>query len=202
MQEHIEIFSLRGKEILPFAEDLFTLRIAIFKEFPYLWEGKIEEEKNSIYNKKFLESEDAVMVIAKDKRTKSIIGIASANSLKNEISDLQNILLQRGLNPAEFFYFRESMLLPEYRGLGIGKIFLQEREKIAKQHPQINHITFFCVERDHNDPRKPHDYRSPYLLWHKEGFKKRDDIHHTFEWKIVEEEKPIPNKIVFWIKNL
>lgn len=198
----IEILSLKSKEILPYREVLFRLRVDVFKEFPYLWEGTIEDERNSVYTKAFLNSEDAIMIVAKDKRTNNVIGLSTGNTFKNELPLLQDIFLQKGINTADYFYFRESMILPEYRQQGIGKLFFQERERLARQHSEIKYLTFFGVERSDNHPRKPINHRFPYQLWSSQGFIKRADISHEFEWKQVGEQEKTKNTIVFWVKKI
>ena len=48
--EGLEITSLKGKQILDHIDKLAQLRIAIFKEYPYLYDG------NFLYEQKYLKT--------------------------------------------------------------------------------------------------------------------------------------------------
>jgi hypothetical protein len=48
----------------------------------------------------------------------------------DETDDVQAPFIQNGFDLNEIFYFGESILKPEYRGLGLGHLFFDEREKV------------------------------------------------------------------------
>jgi len=44
-----DIHCLKGKEILPYLSELARLRIEIFKEYPYLYEGDLAYEEQYLH---------------------------------------------------------------------------------------------------------------------------------------------------------
>ena len=58
----MKIKALSGKEILPYLDDLAKLRIEVFREYPYLYDGSIEYELQ--YLKMLREATRGVLVAA------------------------------------------------------------------------------------------------------------------------------------------
>ncbi|MEK9766417.1 MAG: GNAT family N-acetyltransferase, partial [Thalassolituus sp.] len=60
----IRITTAHGSDIATFLDDIAALRIQVFREFPYLYEGTAEYEKN--YLQTYLDCPDSVAVLAWD----------------------------------------------------------------------------------------------------------------------------------------
>ncbi|HAO32021.1 MAG TPA: GNAT family N-acetyltransferase, partial [Candidatus Competibacteraceae bacterium] len=48
----------------------------------------------------------------------------------------------RGDDPRRIFYYGESVLLPDYRGLGLGKRFFEEREAHVRALGRFETVCF------------------------------------------------------------
>lgn len=195
----LEINTYVGKEILPHADELFEWRIRIYCEYPWLWVGNIDTERSSDETKAFLSSNDSILI--KIKHQGKLIGLSAGNSVRRECERYQKIFSER-FNPEECFYYRESMLLPEYRNKGLYKIFFQEREKWARKHNFVKQLMFISIEREENHPKKPIDYRSPIGLWKSQGFTKQSEMFLEADWVEVGETEKKKNKIAFWVKTV
>lgn len=191
-----EISVVHGNAISNYIPALAWLRITVFYEFPYLYDGSDAYERE--YLKTYLRSEESIFVLAKDKN--KVVGASSGMPLKLETDEVKAPFIAKGINPAEVFYFGESVLLKPYRGLGLGKTFFTEREKHAQAlgYP----ITAFCgVQRPDDHPRKPAGYRTLHSFWEMMGYEMQPDMTTTFSWQDLDENTSSPKKMMFWMKQ-
>jgi GNAT superfamily N-acetyltransferase len=110
-------------------------------------------------------------------------------------------LAAAGFDLAQMFYFGESVLRADRRGLGLGHRFFDEREAHARRLG-YRHASFCAVERAADDPRRPADYVPLDRFWTKRGFVRRPDIVGTFSWLDVGDEVETEKSMVFWVKDL
>jgi GNAT superfamily N-acetyltransferase len=104
------------------------------------------------------------------------------------------------LNPKNYFYFGESVLLQAYRGQGIGVRFFQEREAHALRLGYTR-TTFCAVDRPVDHPRKPADYQPLHAFWKKRGYEIHLELNATFKWQDLDEDSESDKLLTFWIKE-
>lgn len=172
--------------------------MAVFREYPYLYEGDAAYEGR--YLQDYAASSDFALVVARD--GDRVVGASTALPLLHE----HNVAVQQPFKAAGFdlpqvLYLGESVLQPEYRGLGIGARFFDEREAHARELG-LTVTTFCAVERAPDDPRRPAGYVPLGAFWHKRGYQMRPDLVTTFSWKEVGGTDEVPNRMVFWLKHL
>jgi len=196
MSGRIKTETVKGKEINKHLSALAWLRITVFREFPYLYDGSNEYEKE--YLKTYTRSEKSIFVLAKDQNR--IVGASSGMPLELETEEVKKPFLDNGFNTDDVFYFGESVLLPQYRGMGLGKSFITEREKHALSSGFS--ITAFCgVVRPDDHPRRPKGYRPLDGFWEKMGYEKQPDMQTSFEWQDLDENRSSEKTMVFWLKK-
>lgn len=187
-----------GAAIASVFDDLAQLRIAVFRAFPYLYEGSIDYEKE--YLKVYSESENAFLFAVYD--GSKMVGATTCIPLLDETSEVQEPFVNAGIDLASVFYFGESILLPEYRGLGLGHRFFDEREAHARSFDACK-ITCFCsVVRPENHPLKPSDYQPLDKFWTKRDYQKEFSLKSTFEWLDIGETQPTQKEMIYWTKQL
>jgi GNAT superfamily N-acetyltransferase len=191
----IEAFS--GKAALPFFGDLAALRIEVFREFPYLYEGTLAYEER--YLRSYSKSERSVVVIARD--GERVVGVSTATPLTEHGEEVVPALAKAGIDPERVYYFGESVLRASYRGRGIGHAFFDHREAAAKQHG-FSIASFCAVVRPEDHPLRPADYVPHDAFWSKRGFALRQDIVASFEWRDLGEQQETHKPMVFWVKEL
>ncbi len=194
----IELISYRGAQIRSLIPELAKLRIEIFKEYPFLYDGSEENEYR--YLNKFTEVEDAVAILAFD--GKVIIGAITGLPFVYEDSDSKRPFLEHSLDPEKYFYLSELILKKAYRGRGIGRRLFDLCEEYAFRLRRFSYACFCTVNRATNDPKRPLDYKSPQHLWNKKGYKPHPELTCDFVWKEVGESVPSSKEMVFWIKRL
>lgn len=197
MSKNIRIERKSGKDLLPHISDLARLRIEVFRDFPYLYDGDFEYEKK--YLQTYIDCPQSVIVLAFD--GDEVVGASTAMPMKNETTEIQKPFLENDYNLDEVFYCSESVLNKNYRGLGIGVRFFEEREAHAAELGGFKHITFCCVERPINHPRRPEDYVPLDKFWNKRGYAKHPELHTEYVWKDLDDSEETAKPMTFWLKH-
>lgn len=195
-RQEILIRPLRGGAMQPFIEDLGRLRIEVFRDYPYLYDGDAAYEAR--YVAEFAEARGAIIVGAFD--GDRLIGAATGAPMSAQKGDWSAPLEARGFDLDRLFYCGESVLQPGYRGRGIGHAFFDHREVQARALGST-HICFAAVIRPEDHPKKPADYRPLDPFWRKRGYRPLDGVTATFSWKEVGEETETPHELQFWMRE-
>ena len=178
-------------------DDLARLRIEVFRNFPYLYEGDLDYERR--YLATYLSQEGAAIIGAFD--GPRLVGAATASPLANHFAEFAQPFAERGLDIADFYYFGESVLERAYRGQGVGVRFFEEREKAARQDGFSNCL-FSAVVRPDDHPLRPSDYRPLDEFWRKRGYRRLEGFLTRFSWRDVGETRETEKPMEFWIKEL
>src|SRR3546814_9967533 len=102
--------------------------MTVFRAWPYLYEGSLDYERD--YLARYDAASTGTLIVAFD--GERIVGASSALALAEEFDYVRAPFLAAGLPVGDIFYFGESVLLPEYRGRGIGVEFFRQREAAAR----------------------------------------------------------------------
>ncbi len=194
----LRYLSLRAETLQPHLEELGRLRIEVFRDFPYLYEGSLEYETN--YLKKYLHSSQALAFMVYD--GDRAVGATTCLPLRDEEPEVQKPFLDKGYKVEDYFYFGESILLKPYRGLGIGKRFFEEREVHAQQFGTYTHTCFCAVERPGDHPLTPSDYHSNRAFWAKTGYTEYPSLYCEMRWQDIDQQEETAKKLVFWLKPI
>ena len=194
----VQITRLSGNDILPCLDDLARLRIEVFRAFPYLYEGSMEYEQR--YLSTYANSPDSLFVLARD--GDRIIGAATAIPMAHETDEFQQPFIEQGYDPERIFYFGESVLLPDYRGQGIGVAFFDHREARARELGGVTHCCFCAVERPHDHPARPEGYQPLDRFWQNRGYHKVPELNTTYSWTDVGDTRQSAKPMTFWLRAL
>jgi GNAT superfamily N-acetyltransferase len=194
----IRILTGRAPELRAFVPDLARLRITVFREFPYLYDGSLAYEEN--YLETYLRCPESVVVLALD--GERVIGASTGLPLEFETAEFRQPFLDAGLAPGRIFYCGESVLLAEYRGRGLYREFFAGRERHARELGRFERMVLCAVVRPDDHPRRPPDYVPLDAVWERFGYAKRPDLATSFEWKDLDEDTASAKRMVFWEKLL
>ncbi|MGZ8192575.1 MAG: GNAT family N-acetyltransferase [Methylobacter sp.] len=197
MSKNIRIERWSGAALQQYIPELARLRIEVFREFPYLYDGDFDYEKK--YLQTYIDCSDSVIVLAFD--GDKIVGASTAMPMKYETNELKKPFIKNGYNLDDVFYCSESVLNKQYRGLGIGVRFFEQREAHAEDLGGFKHITFCCVERPIDHPRRPADYVPLDKFWNKRGYFKHPELRTTYSWKDLDDINETPKPMIFWLKD-
>lgn len=178
-------------------DDLAELRISVFAAYPYLYAGSRDHER--AYLAEFTASPDAVLVAARD--GEQIVGAATASPLAAQDAYIREPFERCGIEACSIFYFGESVLLPEYRGRGIGHAFFDHREAAARDWG-ATHASFCAVMRPKDHPAKPEGYEPLDGFWSRRGYVPVPDLTGTFHWQEHGEKQESGKSMQYWMRVL
>lgn len=191
----IDVFS--GQHLLPYLEAVAQLRLRVFRDWPYLYDGALADELG--YLATYATSADSVFVLARD--ADDIVGASTGLPLLDDGPALRKPFVEAGQDPAQVFYLGESVLLPDYRGQGIGHAFFDARHAHARQLGRFSLTAFCSVDRGHDDPRRPPGYRANDVFWHKRGYVRQPGMTIHLDWHETG-RGAITHPLTFWTRPL
>lgn len=194
---YLRTLVVTGSELNPWLQAVAELRIRVFRDFPYLYDGSLEYERD--YLQTYVESGTAVCVLALD--GDRVIGASTGLAMTDETEEFRQPLVEAGLDINSVFYCAESVLLPDYRGHGLYRAFFDEREAHARQLGKT--LSVFCaVQRPENHPLKPKDYQPLHPVWKRFGYNPVPEIQATFPWKDIDQPVETDKPLMFYRKYL
>lgn len=188
----------RGGRVTAVIDDLAALRIRVFRQWPYLYDGG-----DPAYERRYLQiyaqSVHAAVIVARDGGT--IVGASTCLPLADEGPEIRAPFERAGADLKQFFYFGESVLLPAYRGRGAGVRFFTEREAVARA-AGADFALFCAVRREVDHPLRPEGWVPLDQFWANRGFRPLSGVACIFPWQEVGEEGEQEHVLDFWIKSL
>ena len=188
---------LTGAALDAALDDVARLRIAVFRDWPYLYDGDLGYERD--YLQTYRDSPGAVLVGAFDGDT--LVGAATGTQMEDHAEDFAAAFEGTGLALDQVFYCAESVLLPGYRGQGIGHRFFDLREAHARALGR-RHSAFCGVQRPGDHPLRPQGYRPLDAFWRKRGYAPLDGAIAHFRWKDIDQPAETDHALQFWIRPL
>ena len=198
MTETIDIGLVTGVALPALIPDLARLRVQVFRDWPYLYDGDEAYERD--YLQIYLQSPRAAVIVARSDG--GIMGASTCLPLTDETAEVQAPFLAAGYDPARFFYFGESVLLPAWRGRGIGVAFFRAREAHASAVSACDYAAFCAVQRPDDHPSRPPGYTKLDAFWTRRGFSQRPDLRCMMDWKDVGAPERTAKPLIFWLKSL
>lgn len=197
-KKSLAVRPLTGPELQAALPALAKLRITVFRDYPYLYDGTLAYEED--YLAHFAASPGAVCVAAYD--GSEIIGASTAAPMAEHASAFAAPFIAQGYDIARIFYLSESVLLKAYRGHGLGHAFFDQREAHARALGGFTHATFSSVIRPDDHPLKPAGYQPLDAFWTKRGYAKAAGIVASYTWKDIDHDAETAKDMQFWIKAL
>ena len=176
---------------------LASLRMEVFREWPYLYDGSIEYERE--YLAAFIEQDQSVMIVAR--AGNQPVGMATASPLRTQPDAVKQPLLRTGLDEGKTFYFGESVLLASYRGQGIGHAFFDMRENAARA-AGARVCTFCAVQRPADHALRPAGGRDLAPFWRSRGYEPLMGATMELRWKDRDVPAETDHLMQFWAREV
>lgn len=192
----LTVRACRGAEAEQVLDAVSALRIEVFREFPYLYDGTAAYE--SEYLASYAACEEAVIVVAEEDG--AVVGASTALPLLAHSDDVVPAFVEAGIDPATVYYFGESVLRRAYRKRGLGHAFFDHRERTARELGKFTLTSFCAVVRPDDHPRRPPDYVPHDAFWSKRGYTKQPSMVARFAWKEVGADVATSHDLVFWTR--
>lgn len=192
----MRVQALSGAELDAALDDLARLRIAVFRDWPYLYDGDLAYER--AYLAPCRDNPRAVVAGAFDG---VLVGAATGMPMEDHAEDFAAAFVGVGIALSDIFYCAESVLLPAYRGQGIGHRFFDIREAYSAALGYRN-IAFCAVQRPDDHPLKPAGYRPLDAFWRGRGYAPLPGVIAQFQWRDLGEDAETAKPLQFWMRSL
>lgn len=193
----IEVRSLTGAALDAALDDVARLRIIVFRDWPYLYDGSLEYER--AYLQTYRDSPGAFLVGAFD--GDRLVGASTGTPMEDHAEDFAAALKPCGIPLDRIFYCAESVLLPAWRGRGLGHAFFDAREAHARALGRT-HCAFCSVKRPDDHPMRPATFRTNDEFWRKRGYTPLPGAVAEFSWRDLGDAEETRKPLQFWIRAL
>ncbi len=194
----LEIRSVTGSALEPFVDDLARLRIAIFRAYPYLYDGDRAYEMT--YLRAFAAAGDAIAVLAL--AGDRVVGMSTGLPLGAEVAAFREPFERAGRTPETVFYCAESLLEPDFRGGGTYRAFFARREAHARALGCFTTVAFCAVDRPVGHALRPLEYAPLDPVWRRFGYSPQRELVAHLAWKDVDRATESDHALTFWTKSL
>jgi GNAT superfamily N-acetyltransferase len=188
---------LTGSAVAESLDDIALLRITIFREFPYLYDGRREEE--SLYLQVYAKAPDTTILTMSD--SGKIIGAATGIPLRHEHQELLEPFAGTVYPLDEIYYVGELLFYPEYRNRGLGMRLLARMEEQVRSMGSYRYLTCATVVRPDDHPLRPAAYLPINRFLTVAGFLPLSEIMTEFPW-LETDGATRSHPMNFWIKEL
>lgn len=188
--------TLTGEALHTAIDDLARLRIAVFREWPYLYDGDLDYERQYLAD---YTHPTAIVAAAFD--GPKIVGAATGMALETHADDFAAPFADRPEPLDQIFYCAESVLLPDYRGQRLGHAFFDTREAHARALGR-RYSAFCSVIRPDDHPLRPAQARTHDTFWRGRGYAPLPGVIAQFTWRDIDQSHDSQHPLQFWMKTL
>lgn len=193
----MKVETLTGPALTEALDDIARLRIAVFRDWPYLYEGTMENEHTYLQAYEVSKRSIALAVYDGD----WLVGASTGAPLSEHAKDFAEAFDGTPYDLDTIFYCGESILLPRYRGRGFGHQFFDAREDYARGMG-FEKICFASVVRPPDHPLKPSAYYPLDPFWKKRGYARLPGVVAHFTWKDVDQVAETAKPLQMWMRDL
>lgn len=194
----IELFV---KDIVPYLPFVAEQRINAYREYPYLYNGKMEEEIQ--YLDWFSKLKHSAIVIAfyNDEPVGFITGTALAAFDEHNKGSIE-LFKNSGMAFDAYYYIADAIVKPEHRN----KSLVTHMAQMIEEHAEILGYTSVCFVNESHElhPLKPEGYKELDGLFKKNGYSKTEMII-TYRWQtrhVDGSTQEQNHEMNYWKKNL
>lgn len=185
---------IEGIRIAPYIEDIGRLRIKVFREYPYLYDGELKIEQS--YLTLFAHSKEGLAVIAlEDDR---IVGAITGAPVEDTLKQTIRMFKEKQIPTQDLFYMGDIVVLKDYQGKGIGSRLYKAFEQLVRKKGKFKRITLCEVEREN----KPAGVRGATGFFKMLGYVKDPTLVTHQSWKDIGDIKETQKPVVFSLKEL
>lgn len=187
---------LTGLNVKKYLEEIASLRIEIFREYPYLYDGNRNDELN--YLQHYAEVSDACAIVAFD--DENVVGAATGIPLGRE-EGLHAPFANSHHPVNETYYVGELLFYPAYRNQGLGVDLLAMMENYVRFLGRYRYLACATVVRPDDHPQRPQEYVQIERFLARTGFVALPGITTSFAWREIDGSSS-EHPMQFWVKSL
>lgn len=192
----LTIRAYRGAAIAPMIDAFADLRMTVFRDWPYLYDGDRDYERRYLADYTRAES---LMVAAFD--GDRLVGGSTGLPLSDHGEIADDLARSLSTDAAKVYYCAESVLLPAYRGQGAYRDFFTLRENHAREL-NCTFATFCAVLRPDDHPLRPAGAQPLDPIWRRYGYAPLAGVTTIISWRDIGEPADTPKSLQVWSKRL
>lgn len=193
----IDVRVLRGPDLEAALDGVARLRITVFRDWPYLYDGSQDYERE--YLATYRDNPGALLVGAF--HDGQLVGASTSTPMEDHAPEFAAPFRDLGIAPEKILYGAESVLLRPYRGIGLGHRFIDLREAHARNLGRTN-VAFCSVIRPDDHPARPAAARTNDAFWRGRGYETLPGVVARFSWKDLGEAEETEKALQFWMRAL
>ncbi|MCB1410754.1 MAG: GNAT family N-acetyltransferase [Rhodobacter sp.] len=193
----MRVEALAGAALDASLDAVARLRIAVFRDWPYLYDGDLDYERR--YLAPYRDNPRAV--VAGAFQGDRLVGAATGTPMEDHADDFAAPFAATGIALSDIFYCAESVLLPQFRGQGVGHRFFDIREAQARKLGR-RHVAFCSVQRPADHPARPAGYRPLDAFWRARGYAPVPGVIASFRWRDLGDSMESAKPLQFWMRDL
>jgi hypothetical protein len=181
----IAIQTASGAQVLPWLDAVAALRIEVFRDFPYLYDGTLDYERR--YLTTYASAADSLFVLALD--GDKVVGASTGIPLVDAEPEFQAPFIERGRSRWKMFFILANRYCNGIIAAMASVTFFLMR---AKHLPPNwgKPITAFCaVERPDTHPLRPAHYTPLDAFWQQRGYKQTIRHAGRYAWQDIGEPR-------------
>src|SRR5690349_4451071 len=194
----LRLATLTGRNVVPLLPDLARLCTVVFRDWPHLYDGDGSYDADHL--QALAASPRSALIVAFDGETP--VGASTCLPLIDATANIRAPFLARAWTVERFFYLAESVLLPAYRGHGIGAAFFVLREAHIRAVSICDFACFCAIERPDDHPRRPAAAAPLDAFWRRRDYAPVPDFRCTMRWKEIDQAAESEMILQIWIKSL
>jgi GNAT superfamily N-acetyltransferase len=195
--DEIDVRPLQGPDLEAALDAVAGLRITVFRDWPYLYDGSPEYER--AYLEAYRDNPGALIVGAFHEGR--LVGASTSTPMEEHAPEFSAPFNALGIPTASILYGAESVLLRPYRGIGLGHRFIDLREAHARALGRT-HVAFCSVIRPDDHPARPAVYRTNDAFWRGRGYETLPGAIARFSWKDLGDTVETEKSLQFWMRAL
>ncbi|MCU0828864.1 MAG: GNAT family N-acetyltransferase [Tabrizicola sp.] len=195
--DEIDVRVLRGAELEDALDGVAQLRITVFRDWPYLYDGTLDYERQ--YLDTYRDNPGALLVGAFHEGR--LIGASTSTPMEDHAPEFAAPFRALGIPLEQILYGAESVLLRPYRGIGLGHRFIDLREAHARALGRT-HVAFCSVVRPDDHPARPAVYRPNDAFWRGRGYETLPGVVARFSWKDLGDREETEKPLQFWMRAI
>ena len=193
----LELRALEGPVAARWLDDIVRIRVELYREFPYLYDGDAARE--ALCLRTYLECGEAVFLAAFD--GDRMAGFSSSIPLAMEDEALTEPFRRAGLDPADYLYIGEMLVEAPWRSWKL----LWEHKKYHEARARALHLKYVAmvtVDRAENHPLRPRRYKPLEHIIHYCGYEKIRDLSVSMRWPRADSGSERANRLSVWRRRV
>ena len=189
---------LKGNEVIPHLKRLIAIRFWFYRDYPYFYDGSIEDEEN--YLRWYANSENTLLVVAK--RDDEVVGAIIGHPLPESLEENKEAFQGTEVSREDLFYLGDNMVIRELKSGNLREQMYWEFESAVKYLRKYKGIVVCEIERDENDPKKITNNYFDEFTWISLGFIREPNQIVNFSWKEIGDAESSNHHMIFSRKSI